>query len=112
MHRRLLRQTVLVLAATHASEAARDASLGALESILDLGPSYADVILRRHTAELLESLRSLVAAAAAANGGARPKRLRPGVKVCRHRWTYVCVKDTCAHLCMHGVKVGLPWSLL
>ena len=88
VHRRLLRQTVLVLAATHASEAARDASLGALESILDLGPSYADVILRPHTAELLESLRSLVAAAAATNGGARPKRLRPGVKVCRHRWTY------------------------
>lgn len=85
---RLLRQTVLVLAAPHASEAARGASLGALESILDLGPSYADIILRPHTAELLESLRSLVAAVAATNGGARPKRLRPGVKVCRHRCTY------------------------
>lgn len=79
--RRLLQQTIAVLAAPHASEAARGAALGALESILDLGPSYADVILRRHTKDLLESLRALVAAAAASTGGARSKRLRPGVKV-------------------------------
>ena len=70
-----------MLAAPHASEAARGVALGTLESVLDLGQSHAAVILGPHTAALLDSLRELVAAAAASGGGARPKRLRPGVKV-------------------------------
>ncbi|BDA46528.1 probable small subunit processome component 20 homolog [Coccomyxa sp. Obi] len=78
---RLLQQTIAVLAAPHASEAAHGVALGTLESVLDLGSSHADVILGPHTRALLESLRELVAAAAASGGGARPKRLRPGVKV-------------------------------
>lgn len=78
-----MEQAIGVLAAAHASEASRVATLGILESVLDHGVAFGDIILRPHMRQLLESLRVLVTSANSSRGAQfRPKRLRPGQKVC------------------------------
>ena len=77
----LLEATTSVLAAPHASSAARDASLAVLESLLDQEEPLQEAVLRQHTARLLQSLQALVTAAAGSKGSALPRALKAKPKV-------------------------------